>query len=138
MKSELGLQAGDRYEHSDAQPRSLVLFALALACLILVSLAVCAWIASGLTARIRSGESPSPLGELRTPPPGPALEVLPARELAAVRAREDELLGSTAWIDPLNGIVRIPIERALEIVAREGLAAPAAPAENGAAKESKQ
>ena len=112
------------YEHSDAHPRSLLLFALGLSILIGLSLAVSAWVASGLSARIRSAESPSPLSELREPPHGPALEVLPRVELAAQRAWEEELLSGTEWIDPVNGIVRIPIDRALEIVAHEGWAAP--------------
>jgi hypothetical protein len=72
------------------------------------------------------------------PPPGPQLEVDPAADLARVRSREEALLDSYDWVDRQHGIVRIPIDRAMDLLLQQGLpgtpvgpatpARPAAPA----------
>jgi hypothetical protein len=46
-------------------------------------------------------------------------------ELRDLRQRERRLLASYGWIDRATGIARIPIDRAMQIVATEGL--PATP-----------
>ncbi len=55
--------------------------------------------------------------------PEPRLIVIPAADFAELRAREDEELKSYAWIDRKSGIVRIPIERAMELILQRGLPA---------------
>lgn len=42
-----------------------------------------------------------------------------ARALAELRAAEAETLHTTAWIDPVKGIVRLRIEDALQLAERE-------------------
>ena len=54
-------------------------------------------------------------------PPNPRLQQNPVKDLATFRAEEDVILNSYALIDPQQGIVHIPVERALELVAKEGL-----------------
>ena len=54
-------------------------------------------------------------------PPEPRLQAAPVKDLATFRAEEDAVLNSYGVIDQANGIVRIPVERALELVAKEGL-----------------
>jgi hypothetical protein len=46
-------------------------------------------------------------------------------DVAQLHAREDLLLNHYTWIDESKGTVRIPIERAMELVAQQGL--PVAP-----------
>ncbi len=41
--------------------------------------------------------------------------------LKAFRADEDALVNGYGWVDPEKGIVRIPVDRALDLVAKEGL-----------------
>jgi hypothetical protein len=48
------------------------------------------------------------------------------QDVADLHAREDILLGNYSWVDQSKGTVRIPIERAIEIIAQRGL--PVAPA----------
>ena len=48
------------------------------------------------------------------------------QDVADLHAREDLLLDNYSWIDQSKGTVRIPIERAMEIIAQKGL--PVAPA----------
>ncbi len=47
-----------------------------------------------------------------------------------MHAKEDLLLENYSWVDESKGVVRIPIERAMELVAERGL--PVAPATNEA------
>jgi hypothetical protein len=54
-------------------------------------------------------------------PPEPRLEAQPPMDLAKFRASEEELVNSYGWIDPAKGKVRIPISRAMDLVAKEGL-----------------
>jgi hypothetical protein len=64
----------------------------------------------------------------RTLPPQPLLQVDEPRtwqqELAAQRA----MVSGYAWVDPQAGVVRIPVERAIELIAERGLPAREAPA----------
>lgn len=48
-------------------------------------------------------------------------------DLAALHDREDLLLNYYSWVDESKGQVRIPIERAMELIAQQGL--PVAPAQ---------
>ena len=54
-------------------------------------------------------------------PPGPRLQVRPELELAVIRAQEDAILSSYAWVEKDRGIARIPIDEAVRIVAERGL-----------------
>lgn len=70
----------------------------------------------------RESPPPSPLaGEAPKAPPEPRLQPSPRIDMREMRAHEDALLNGYGWIDPQKGIVRIPIERAMELVAQRGL-----------------
>src|SRR3954452_16529542 len=55
-------------------------------------------------------------------PPPPVLQVHPRVTLDDLRAREDALLEGYGWADHERAVARIPIERAMELVATQGLA----------------
>jgi hypothetical protein len=57
----------------------------------------------------------------RKEPPEPRLQKAPVLDLREFRAGEDAVLHTYGWVDPEKGVVRIPVERAMEIVAKEGL-----------------
>ena len=61
-------------------------------------------------------------------PPEPRLQQDPLAELRELHAEEDAILGSYGWVDQQKRIVRIPIERAMEILVERGLPARQAPA----------
>ena len=46
---------------------------------------------------------------------------MPAQELQQWRAAEEESLRSYGWVNKEAGIVRIPIARAMELLAERGL-----------------
>lgn len=109
-----------RYERSDARVRPLFVTGFALAVLVVVSLAVSRWVSDAMTAEIRSSERANPVGDLLLPPEGPALQSVPGRELAEHRAWEERMLEGTEWVDPVSKVVRIPIERGMELSLQEG------------------
>jgi hypothetical protein len=51
-------------------------------------------------------------------PSSPRLQANPGADLAAERRREEGLLTGYAWVDRKRGIARIPVQRAMEILAR--------------------
>jgi hypothetical protein len=54
-------------------------------------------------------------------PPEPRVEERPWEQLVTVRAREDRILSSYAWVDKKEGTVRIPIDQAIDKLAAQGL-----------------
>jgi hypothetical protein len=56
-------------------------------------------------------------------PPEPRLQIAPREDLAALRAKEDAILRSYGWVDRNAGVVRIPIDRAMELTLERGLPA---------------
>jgi hypothetical protein len=59
-------------------------------------------------------------------PPLPRLQTTPYTDLKAFKASEDQVLQTYAWVDKEQGVVRIPVDRAIELLAERGLPAPAA------------
>ena len=53
------------------------------------------------------------------------------QDLVDLHAREDLLLDHYSWVDQSQGKVRIPIERAMELIAQRGLPVAAQPASSG-------
>jgi hypothetical protein len=51
----------------------------------------------------------------------PRLETDPAADLAAFRAQQQRDLGSYGWVDRPHGVVRIPIDQAMQDVASAGI-----------------
>jgi hypothetical protein len=66
-------------------------------------------------------------------PPAPRLQVTPRLDLQTLRAREDRILNSYAWVDEERGIARIPVEEAMKLVAANGL--PRFPAASAGTKD---
>ena len=55
--------------------------------------------------------------------PKPRLEERPVLELKAVRDAEDQRLATYGWVDQAKGVVRIPIDRAIDLLSQRGLPA---------------
>jgi hypothetical protein len=79
-------------------------------------------------AELARPESPSAMVSAQKLPPEPRLQRYPAGDMSEMRANEDRILHQYAWIDPDKGIVRIPVDRAMDLIAQRGLTAlPQAP-----------
>jgi hypothetical protein len=57
-------------------------------------------------------------------PPLPRLQTTPGTDLQAFQKSEEQVLNTYAWVDREKGVVRIPVSRAIELVAERGLPAP--------------
>jgi hypothetical protein len=119
------------HELSDLNPKGIALFAVALAVIIALAFGT-VYVMSQLFLQttVRSQTTPSPLSYTREPAPEPSLEVNPGGDLKTMRADEDKILKSYAWIDQEKNIVRIPIDRAIDILAERGLPVRAQSGEN--------
>jgi len=69
------------------------------------------------------GASVRPLAsELRREtPPEPRLQTSPLSDLQALRSWEDRILTTYAWVDRGEGVVRIPVERAKDLLLQRGV-----------------
>ena len=54
-------------------------------------------------------------------PPEPRLQVSAPKDLKQYKAAQEEILNSYGWVDEKAGVVRIPIDRAMDILAQKGL-----------------
>ncbi len=61
-------------------------------------------------------------------PPAPALEAESGQTLDPYRAAENQKLNGYGWVDRSNGVIRIPIDRAMDLTAQRGLPSRPAPA----------
>jgi hypothetical protein len=57
-------------------------------------------------------------------PPEPRLQSNPTKDFDEFRQQQNAILDSYGWVDRPAGVVRIPIERAMDLVAQRGLPAP--------------
>jgi hypothetical protein len=65
---------------------------------------------------------PSPLAQAGPQlPPEPRLQVKPWQDLQQLRSTEDAVLHSYGWVKQEEEMVRIPIERAMQLLAERGL-----------------
>ncbi|MCG5239727.1 hypothetical protein ACIU1J_05795 [Azospirillum doebereinerae] len=62
----------------------------------------------------------SPLARQTLEAPEPRLQTDEAADLARLRAAEDAELHRLAWVDRKAGLARIPIEDAMDLLARDG------------------
>lgn len=107
---------------------------------VFVSVLIGVWIVTAivfgcfvLLKHVRAVESPSPLpisAHGNPLPPEPRLQRSPSDDLKAMRTATDWQLNHYGWVDKQRGIVSLPIERAMQIIAQRGI-----PPEKGPAHE---
>ena len=73
----------------------------------------------------RGDSPPSPLAQ-KEPPPLPRLQEAPVEDLQTLIARDEAILNSYGWADEEGEVVRIPVERAMEMALERGLPKPKA------------
>jgi len=108
------------HEHSDVVPRPIVIAGIGLA----VALIVAGMIALGLfdlfaayEARVSPPANPLAAAEGPRLPPEPRLQVHAIKDLRELHEAEDALLDHYGWVDKSTGAVRIPVERAIDLLA---------------------
>jgi hypothetical protein len=115
-------QVGHRHEVRDVQVRPIAMFAVGLVIVTGVVVLLVAWLFQYFAVRQAKLDVPaSPLAVTQAKPPEPRLEVVLDQVLRQVRADEQAMLRSYGWVDRQAGIVRIPIDRAMTLLAERGL-----------------
>lgn len=118
------------HEHTDADSRSITRFGITLAFLIVLSQLLLWWVFDRLSDREAKLSPHVPAivkaqGQMLPPEPrlqgNAPLDVNPRLDLKQMRAAEDAYLNHYGWIDPDHGIVHVPIDEALDVVAKTGL-----------------
>jgi hypothetical protein len=138
------------FEQSDVKITGILVFITALSIFVVVTAILCYGIGKVINARMNKEDGPNTrwtktvdvrqLGNLPNNPdlqnkvaeltqqfPTPRVQVDDGnQDVADLHAREDLLLDNYSWADPAHTKVRIPIERAMQLIAQRGL--PVAPA----------
>lgn len=109
---------GAGHEHSEASVRLIVvsLGGLAIGVLIVFVLVV------GIFRYFYDTDKTAESRRQGVVPPEPRIEVAPYEEIIQMRAHEDHVLHSYAWVDKSTGTVRVPIDRAIDMLATKGVA----------------
>ncbi len=121
------------YEHSDISPAVVLASAAGLLIILAVVLVAITSFEAAVTG-IQPGLSrPTDLiqGLQAAPaptPPQPRLEAESGQEYATYLAAEQQKLTTYRWVDRQAGTVAIPVERAIDLLAEQGLPARARPA----------
>jgi hypothetical protein len=129
-----GQNGGGEFEREDLAPKPILLFLLGL----IVACVLVALVLRGLYGFMDAYESQhqpalNPLAQQTTADtrvvtpgditkfPQPRLETNEPMEINAFRLQEEQTLNSYDWVDRPAGVVRIPIDRAMELLAQRGL-----------------
>lgn len=110
-----------RHESSDVAIRPVAIFVLSLFLSVVVVLAAMAGLYRYFATHQPPPEiPPSPLVQTRQTAPEPRLQSTPSQDFRTLRAHEDAVLGSYSWVDRRAGTVRIPINRAIDLMVQKG------------------
>ena len=113
-----------RHELRDLSPKRVAIFGGSLAAIIVLVLLIARFVMVHYYNVEQKAQPPiSPLSFNQPPMPEPRLIVTPGEDFQSLSKEEDSILGSYAWVDKDQGIARIPIARAMEILAQKKLPA---------------
>jgi hypothetical protein len=124
-KTDAAQRNGRGFETSDANVGAVAKFGVGLAIVCGVALVLMLVMLNSFRAEKKSAEPAlSPLAAQREAlPPEPRLQIQPNADWEKYQATEDSVLNSYGWVSREAGVVRLPIARALELVAERGLPA---------------
>ena len=111
------------YEERDVAFRPVLVTAAVLVALCLGTVGFMSVVERALVAReVARNTPPNPLATTygRRESPAPRLQDHPRRDLAALQERDRQLIEGYGWVDRGAGRVRIPVERAMELLVAEG------------------
>ena len=105
--------------------RGVVLTGIALAVVTLLAHLLMWWLLKGFERYDEKRDvrlSPVEVANPQQPPPTPVLQQDPVTDMTAMREREEEELNHAAWIDRQQGVVRLPVADAIDVIAARGVA----------------
>ena len=110
------------HETKDASILGVVLTGVGLAIGAAIALSIVYGIFHFLSTQPATTAPPNPMAETSVQqfPPAPRVEEHPAVEIQELHAKEDSLLSTYGWTDKEAGVVRIPIDRAIDLELQRG------------------
>jgi hypothetical protein len=110
------------HETADASILGIVLTGVGLTIGAVIALCIVYGIFQFLSTQTLTTAPPNPMAETSVEqlPPEPRVQEHPAVELQELHAKEDTLLSTYGWTDKMAGVVRIPIDRAIDLALQRG------------------
>lgn len=111
------------HEPTDAEIRLVVASGAALVVICIGVLLFLSWLMRGYKSQERAGDTTRPplFADDRGQFPEPRLQENPHADLLKMREADRAELAGYGWVDRKAGIAKIPIERAMDVVAKKGL-----------------
>lgn len=127
------------YEKSDASPRGLLAFVLIMAAILAATSLSLIWLFKHFERAQNPGSFvAAPFAGTQPLPPPPRIQSVPGVDMQSYYQSQQNLLNTYGWVDKHNGIVRLPIDRAMELLLQRGLPVRSAPnSQNTAQAQSK-
>ena len=118
-----------RFEPSDVNARWLVLSGAILLVTIWIIVLLLHFVFGALSwySKVESPPASPLAAQQNQSPPQPQLQVSPRVDLEQLRAFEESKLDNYAWVDKQKGVVSIPIDRAMALLAQRGIPAQKTP-----------
>ena len=111
------------HETTDADIGKIVRSGIVLFLVVVASLVAMRLMFSFFVERQGLGPPASPFENTRKLPPEnmPRLQVAAPKDLGSYRLNQQKSLEEYGWVDRSNGVVRIPIDRAMDLLVERGL-----------------
>ncbi len=109
------------YETRDADVRVVFRFLVVLGLALTFTLVLCWGLFRYFSATEAEPNPASPFAETRQLPSRPQLQVNPREDWLKFHAAQQQALESYAWEDREGGTVRVPIERAMDLLLEKGV-----------------
>ncbi|HXT87102.1 MAG TPA: hypothetical protein VN745_08775 [Verrucomicrobiae bacterium] len=111
---------GVRHEIRDTNIPALTAFGVAIVLTIAATMLFCFIVFRIYQNTMPMGPPAAPYASSRQLPPEPRLQTSPRMDLEDYLNTQRHELGGYNWVDRPNGVVRIPVERAMELLLKQG------------------
>ena len=113
---------GGGYEKTDTGIAMIIWSAVGLVILTAVSLLIVWGIFNWFKHREElNHRALSPMASPSQLPPEPRLQIQSDKQIIELHQSEDHILSSYAWVDEKGGVVRVPIDKAMDLLMKKGL-----------------
>lgn len=112
---------GVRAEIRDTNMPALVILGGTIVVTVAIVMLFCWWLFGIYTYVQPLGPPSTPFASARPLPPEPRLQPKPENDLQQYLREERSELNSYGWVDRQNGVVHIPIDRAMKLLLKQGL-----------------
>ena len=110
------------YEKSDASPRGLLYFVLIMAAILAATSFSLIWLFKYFQHAQQPGSFvAAPFARPQPPPPPPRIQPQPGVDMQNYYQSQQNLLNTYGWVDRQDGVVRLPIDRAMQLLLERGL-----------------